>query len=56
MGDREVNLHAILHDGLESFEAKVNQIIILSYNLSTRTREIESVGLFSATKVMQFEY
>ncbi len=34
---------AILHDGSESVEAKVNKVIVLSDDLSTRTREVEGV-------------
>ena len=34
---------AVFHDGSESVEAKVNKVIVLSDDLSTRTREVEGV-------------
>lgn len=34
---------AILHDGSEPIEAKMDKIIVLSDDLSTRAREVESV-------------
>ena len=34
---------AILHDGSEPIEAKVNKVVVLSDDLSTRTREVERI-------------
>ena len=34
---------AALHDGSEPVEAKVNEVIVLSDDLSTRAREVEGV-------------
>lgn len=34
---------AVLHDGSEPVKAKVNKVIVLSDDLSTRAREIEGV-------------
>ena len=34
---------AVLHDGSESVEAKMNKIVVLSDDLSTRAREVEGV-------------
>lgn len=34
---------AILHDGSETVEAKVNEIIVLGNDLSTRAREVQGI-------------
>ncbi len=46
---------AILHDGAETVETQVDEVIILGNDLSSRTGEVEGVRFFSASKVMKLE-
>lgn len=46
---------AILHNRPEPLEAKVNEIVVLSNDLSTRPGEVEGVRLFRSAKIVQLE-
>jgi hypothetical protein len=48
----QITYHAIFHDGSVPFESKMDQIIVLSYNLSARTGEVERVRLLGTAKVV----
>lgn len=55
LGQQTGIAEAVLHDGSESFEAKMNKVIVLRDDLSTRAREVEGVGLFCAAQIVQLE-
>lgn len=39
---------AVLHDVSEAFEAQMDQVVVLGYNLSAGAGEVERVGFFGA--------
>jgi hypothetical protein len=46
---------SVLHDALEARESKMNEVVVLRNDLSSRSREVEGVGLFGSTEVVQLE-
>ena len=48
-------LHAILHDVSETIETEVNEVEVLSDDLSSRPGEVEGIALFSSTQVVKLK-
>jgi hypothetical protein len=40
---------------LIAFETKVDEVVILGNNLSTRSREVQRIRLLSATEIVKLE-
>jgi len=47
--------HTVFHNGSIAVEAQANKIVILCDNLGARSRKVQGIALFSASKVIEFE-
>jgi hypothetical protein len=48
-------LEAIFHDGSESVETEMDQIVVLCNDLGSWSREAQGVRLFCPSQIMKFE-